>query len=257
MVQSFELENIEKYKKVYQANSITFLPPKESKVYAHVTLWERIKLVENHLTSNDTILDLCCGSGEHLFYLSQLVNHGIGIDISSQFIQRAKDNQKQLHASNIELILGNVRHLPFSSNMYNVVYSFSSLYHIPAVEQVILEISRVLKTKGICVLDFGNVFSLNTIVCKAYPNLARPYHISVEQMLSIFNKANLSIITHKAFQITPMWSKRPLWLYPLLSDIWVKLMSKKIKGKMLDEWLSNLSLLKYFAFRHVFVCEKR
>jgi hypothetical protein len=49
----------------------------------------------------------------------------------------------------------------------------------------------------------------------------------------------------------------PKWLKPLLWSGWTRLLAKQINGKMLDEWISNLPVLKLFAFRHIFVCEKR
>jgi len=34
-------------------------------------------------------------------------------------------------------------------------------------------------------------------------------------------------------------------------------LTREVGGKILDEWISNLPVFKQFAFRHIFVCEKR
>jgi ubiquinone/menaquinone biosynthesis C-methylase UbiE len=68
-----------------------------------------------------------------------------------------------------------------SNSSFDLVYCFSSLYYIPKVGEVIHEVSRVLTFRGKCVVDFGNLYSLNTIVCNAYPDLAHPCHISVRK----------------------------------------------------------------------------
>jgi hypothetical protein len=53
-----------------------------------------------------------------------------------------------------------------------------------------------------------------------------------------------------------MWGDRPWWLKPLLHPVWTRLLAIRIKGRMLDEWISSLPLLRRFAFRHVLLCEK-
>jgi hypothetical protein len=69
--------------------------------------------------------------------------------------------------------------------------------------------------------------------------------------------SGLRIIEHRAFQLLPLWdAHRPNWLKPLLLPVWSKLMRIQIGGKILDEWTSSLPFIKYFAFRHIFICEK-
>jgi hypothetical protein len=75
-------------------------------------------------------------------------------------------------------------------------------------------------------------------------------------MRGILRKSKLRIVEHRAFQLLPLWGDRPRWLYPILAPFWNRLMRKRVRGKMIDEHISNISFLKLLAFRHIFVCEK-
>ena len=73
----------------------------------------------------------------------------------------------------------------------------------------------------------------------------------------MLSQNGLSVIEHRAFQILPLWADRPGWLWPLLHPKWKKLMAHRVRGRMIDEWISNLPGLKSLAFRHIIVAEKR
>jgi ubiquinone/menaquinone biosynthesis C-methylase UbiE len=241
---------------IYKTDSISCLPRAESTAYADVSLRKRLDLVRQ-FAHQATVIDLCCATGQHLINFSDCMKIGIGVDFSLPYVQRAKDHKNMSGICNAEFICGDVKKLPFREACCDIAYSFSSLYVIPEVSQVIHEISRVLRPGGKCVLDLGNLHSLNTIACKAYPELAQLYCIPVATMKRFLREAALTTTKHRAFQILPLWADRPKWLKPLLWPGWTRLFAKQIKGRMLDEWISNLPVLKFFAFRHVFVCEKR
>jgi ubiquinone/menaquinone biosynthesis C-methylase UbiE len=255
--EDLERDNLEKYNgNVYHADTITRLPSKDSKVHADIVLRIRLDLVTQY-ADQATVLDLCCGTGEHLLSLANHIKQGVGFDYSTPFIEKANRTRTAFGTKNIKFIQGNARKMPFKDGRFDLVYSFSSLYYIPNVGEVINEIARVLKSHGKCVLDLGNVYSLNTIVCRAYPELAHLFTISVPMMKRLFHEAGLVIVEHRPFQILPLWADRPKWLKPLLWAGWAQLLARQIKGKILDEWISNLPVLKCLAFRHVYVCEKR
>ena len=120
--------------------------------------------------------------------------------------------------------------------------------------------ARVLKTGGKCILDLGNTHSLNAAVIKNYNQelgWAKPFLISIRDMKKYIHAAGMKIIEHRAFQVLPLWgADRPKRLNLFLLPFWTRLLSKQIRGKMIDEWISNTPIIKNFAFRHVFVCEK-
>lgn len=255
-IDAVELSTKEKYSgKVYHADAICQLPATQSRLYFDVLLNIKIDMVRR-CAKQANVLDLCCGAGVHLLILAPDIKYGIGLDFSHPFLIQANTKKVVDNITNIAFIEGNARRIPLQDSFFDLVYCFSSLYHIPNVGQVVSEISRVLKPQGVCILEFGNLHSLNTIVCNAYPELAHPCHIPVREMQRLLCEAKLSTIKHKAFQILPLWGNRPTWLKPLLHPVWKRILQKQIKGKMLDEWISELPVLSYFAFRHIFICEK-
>ena len=254
---SVELETKEKYRgKIYRPDRITLMSDANSNNYFDVLLNIKLDLVKQIVTEETVLLDLCCATGLHLLNFSDTIKNGIGIDFSKHFIEKANCDKELAGIDNIQFLEANARNIPLGSNSVDVAYCFSSLYTIPDVAEVISEVSRVLTEQGRCVLDMGNRYSLNTLVCNAYPELAKPCHISVHEMKQVIYDAGLEIVTHKAFQVLPLWGGRPTWLRGLLHPNWIKIMQKQVYGKMIDEWISSFFLIKRIAFRHIIVCQK-
>lgn len=138
----------------------------------------------------------------------------------------------------------------------DMLFSFSSLYAIPEVEKVFANIARVLKPGARCVFDLGNSRSLNQVAIRSYPDIPPTSTIPVSRMKQGLADAGLKVLEHRCFQILPLWADKPGWMSPLLHPGWKKIMKVYIGGKLLDERISSLPLLRNFAFRHLFVCEK-
>ncbi|HUS47591.1 MAG TPA: class I SAM-dependent methyltransferase [Phycisphaerae bacterium] len=239
----------------YGPDTVSPLPAADSSEYFNVLLRTNMAIVRRHAW-RARVLDLCCGTGRHLLSLADIVERGVGIDFSRPFIETAGDARDAAGAGNIEFVEGNARNLPFGDATFDLVYSFSALYHIPDVGDVIRQVRRVLRPGGRCVLELGNLYSLNTVVTKAYPQYATPCHVPVRRMTGLLRGAGLAIVEHRAFQILPLWGHRPVWLAPLLWPFWKWILQRPIRGRMLDEWISGMPLMRKLAFRHLFVCER-
>ena len=211
--------------------------------------------------NHSSLLDLCCGTGQHLMGFAGEIQTGIGLDFSLPYLQRANNDKEKYGLANMGYSCSDARRIPFRSNYFDIAYSFSALYLIPDVGNVISEVSRVLKPGGKCILDLSNLYSLNVIVINAYHKdlgWAQHYTISVSEMKKMINQSGMRILEHRAFQILPLWGgDRPSWLKVFLAPFWTRLLTRQVGGKILDEWISNLPGFNFFAFRHIFVCEKR
>jgi hypothetical protein len=75
-------------------------------------------------------------------------------------------------------------------------------------------------------------------------------------MVRMIHDAGMRIVVHRKFQLLPMWGDRPSYLKWLMLPPVIAFMAREIGGRMLDEWVSSLPLLRRYAFRHVFVCER-
>lgn len=244
---------------IYQADTISHLPPVELSTYSDKLLAIRLKMVARY-SPQAKILDVCCATGQHLTSFAEEMSLGIGVDFCESYLKRASLYKDTMKRTNVSFLCCDAARLAFHDATFDLAFSFSSLYIIPNVRQVVREVARVLKPGGKCVLDFGNLHSLNTIVNRTYhreKGWARSFAVPVAVMQRFLEESGLVIQEHRSFQILPLWgANRPAWLKPFLWNGWTRLLSYTIHGKMLDEWISGLPLLNRFSFRHIFLCEK-
>ncbi|WP_040616096.1 class I SAM-dependent methyltransferase [Roseibium sp. TrichSKD4] len=240
---------------VYKVDSICHRLNEQSADYVDRLLLEKLKTVRRHAVEG-LLVDLCCATGEHLFSLADVSHDCLGIDFSRPYIDKANALSFDNGLNHVKFEVGDAKKIPLATGSVSTLYSFSALYAIPCVDAVISEISRVLRKGGHCVLDLGNSRSLNSICVRAYTELPPTFHISVPEMYQICTQNDLQIVEHRSFQLLPLWADRPNWLWPLLHPAWKKVMAARYKGKMIDEWISSLPMLRNFAFRHLIVCRK-
>lgn len=111
------------------------------------------------------ILDLGCGTG----YSSEtLIHEGfrvIGIDILMDMLSKAKERKKINRYNNLELIQGDINHLPIKENSINHMISVSSYNFIihgkenkKVIQQVVnstaKRINDILKKEGRVIIEF-------------------------------------------------------------------------------------------------------
>ncbi len=97
------------------------------------------------------ILDLGCGTGRHVIFFTKNGFKVYGIDIAEQGIKIAKEwlKKEKLQA---ELRVGSIyKKLPYRNNLFDAVISTNTIHHekIENIRKAILEIERVLKTRGL------------------------------------------------------------------------------------------------------------
>ncbi len=97
-------------------------------------------------------LDAGCGAGTYLH------KNIIGMDISKKLIKEAK--KKGL------VLLGDLEALPFKTESFDLVYSFSTIYYTKNFSKVVNEASFVLMPKGRFVFDHINKYNLKALYYK-------------------------------------------------------------------------------------------
>lgn len=131
-------------------------------VYRHRTLEDAENEVDSivkwlKLTPEDLILDLCCGTGRHSIALARRGYRVTGLDLSESLLSCAAKFSKGLP---VRFVQGDMRSLPFSEGMFDVVLnlftSFGYFVEDQDNERVLAEISRVLKPGGRFLIDFLN-----------------------------------------------------------------------------------------------------
>lgn len=237
---------------IYNAATVGSTPDQSATDYLGRLLCRKFDIIRDHYAGG-LLVELCCATGDHLNYLAHEIDSGIGIDLSQPFIDEAVQKKIAGNRDNIDFKCASVKSMPVESGSVDFVMALASLYTIPDVSDVLIETSRCLKPGGRCVLEFGNYWSLNTL-CVAPDR--RPLHLTLAEMKSALALANLHEVEHFSFQVLPLWTTEPRYLWPFLHPMWKRLMAKRVAGKMLDEWISSAPLFNRVAFRHIFVCEK-
>ncbi|RCV34452.1 hypothetical protein SEVIR_7G169400v4 [Setaria viridis] len=131
--------------------------------------WKRICVSWSRAKMGDRVLDLCCGSGDLAFLLSQKVGldgEVMAVDFSRQQLQTAADRQEQrwkLCYKNIKWIEGDALDLPFTDCYFDAVTIGYGLRNVVDKSRAMQEIFRVLKLGSrASILDFNKSSSLFT-----------------------------------------------------------------------------------------------
>jgi arsenite methyltransferase len=103
------------------------------------------------LKEGETILDLGSGAGFDCFLAASRVgNRGriIGVDMTPEMLERARDNAKKGNYANVEFRLGEIENLPVADNSVDAVISNCVINLSPDKKRVFIEAFRVLKPGG-------------------------------------------------------------------------------------------------------------
>jgi ubiquinone/menaquinone biosynthesis C-methylase UbiE len=103
------------------------------------------------LKFGEIVLDLGSGAGFDCFLAAQKVGkkgHVIGVDMTPEMIQKAKNNARRGKYSNVEFRQGEIENLPVDKQNIDVVISNCVINLSPDKKKVFEEIYRVLKPGG-------------------------------------------------------------------------------------------------------------
>jgi len=95
-------------------------------------------------------LDLGCGNGKITKMLSKVCDTIIGIDIrrSNEWVVDVK----------MDFIVADARKIPLRQGSMNLIVLLSLLEHVPKWNEVIAEVSRVLRAVGVAIIQLPNLY---------------------------------------------------------------------------------------------------
>jgi arsenite methyltransferase len=103
------------------------------------------------LKKGETVLDLGAGAGIDCFLASNKVGPSgrvIGVDMTPEMIDRARENARKNGYTNVEFRLGEIEHLPAADNSVDVIISNCVINLSPEKDRVFREALRVLRPGG-------------------------------------------------------------------------------------------------------------
>jgi ubiquinone/menaquinone biosynthesis C-methylase UbiE len=98
------------------------------------------------------VLEIACGSGQGLGYLSRFAKRIVGGDYDAKNVKCAQDYYKD----RIEIKQMDAHKLPFDNKSFEVVILYEALYYLKYPEKFIKEAQRVLKENGVLLICTAN-----------------------------------------------------------------------------------------------------
>ena len=114
----------------------------------------RYHLAKSHSTMESDVLEIACGSGIGLGYLSENAKKVVGGDIDIDLLSYAKKTYEgDTKVSVLEL---NAQSLPFEDNSFDIVLIYEAIYYFPQIEKAFQEAYRVLRKGGKLIVSTVN-----------------------------------------------------------------------------------------------------
>ena len=111
----------------------------------------------SRIKSNDVVLDLGCNNGQHCLKIAGHCRKVIGMDFDNQQLAIARNTARDRQIKNIEFISGNLeKKLEFPDSSFSKVIFLDVLEHLVNRGQILAEIRRVLKPKGLLLIAIPN-----------------------------------------------------------------------------------------------------
>jgi 2-polyprenyl-3-methyl-5-hydroxy-6-metoxy-1,4-benzoquinol methylase len=111
------------------------------------------------IQSTDTILDLACGAGRHSLALAQKGNKILGIDLSQNSINQAKEESQKLHITTVDFQTADMRNFALNITFDYVLNLFTSFGYFQSKsdnQKVADQICQHQNKNGITVIDYLN-----------------------------------------------------------------------------------------------------
>ena len=130
--------------------------------------------------NNDVFLDIGCNWGRWSISAAKKGYLTVGIDPSIDAIMAAKRVAEQ-YSLNVIYVVADSRFLPFDNDSFDIVFSYSVLQHfyLENVKLALQEIKRVLKHKGLSVIQMANKYGIRNLFIQCERGFKQPENFDV------------------------------------------------------------------------------
>jgi len=133
------------------------------------------------------ILDAGCGTGILAKEMLKRGHNVIGMDICDQMICETKKVVMDDDSKHPLAITGDVEHIPFEDNTFDVVTCVGVLEYLPEENRCIGELNRVVKNGGYIILTLPNILKIKNLL-DPYYYLNRGFKFLILKAGSVMNK---------------------------------------------------------------------
>jgi O-antigen biosynthesis protein len=106
------------------------------------------------LVRGKSVLDIACGEGYGSVMLAQLAKQVVGVDLSVDAIQHARQAYGQI--GNLSFVVASALSTGLPSASFDAVVSFETIEHLHEQEQMIAELRRLLRPNGFLIISSPN-----------------------------------------------------------------------------------------------------
>lgn len=207
----------------------------------------KMDILKEHTASNSWVLDLGCGNGNFSIRISPLVKKVYGVDFTNEMLKAFKAGIRSANISNVEAVNADICNLPFGESKFDLAYSYSALYYIKELDRALREINRVMKPAAAAIFELSNFYSIDGLHFKLRFRFFQNF-MSLRQAKRLLEKTGFDIIKVRYFQFIPNFMKK---------GVLGRLLDRKVRGRTLGETVSSLPILRFFAFKFIFICSKK
>lgn len=115
-----------------------------------------IDVINRYLKNRAYILDIGCGAGTLSFYVSNLGNKVLGIDISKKAIEECKKSAKKMKLKNVRFIQAEFPNFSFSTKFDTVIFT-EVVEHLPDDTSALKKIYSILKKDGLLIISTPSI----------------------------------------------------------------------------------------------------
>lgn len=116
-----------------------------------------------------SVLDAGCGMGYGAYYLAELAQNVVGVDVAPEAIEYCKAHYCR---PNLRFLLMDCEALGFPACSFDVVCGFEVIEHLPHAGKYLDEIRRILKPGGLAILS-----TPNKMLSSPHAAPSNPHHV--------------------------------------------------------------------------------
>jgi ubiquinone/menaquinone biosynthesis C-methylase UbiE len=153
----------------------------------------RYNFAKSYIKNEDVILEIACGCGNALYYLSEGKNIIYGCDINQDLVNIA--SKININFTNVSISKMDAQNLIFNNQSLDIIIFFEALYYLDDFNKFLNESLRVLKSNGTLIIS-----SVNPKWHSFNPSPFSTKYYTHQEIIDIFlNKSDIEVRTYFSF----------------------------------------------------------